>query len=140
MNCRRKEARLVNLSLYLLLPPRLNDYDRPFVAQLDDLRNLTRLLTEIRDLDTAYPALGRVVQRLSQKLGEADKFTNDFTEADLRRARLDELVLTGVRWSERTRWPSDWEDRIRQDSLPLASDPGVFVILGKHPPAPQQGS
>ncbi len=116
----------------------LNEFNRPFVADLGNLRDLAVSLTSIRDLDTAYPAIGRASRKFAERLDELDKFCNDFTEADLSRTSIGGLWLVGVRWSKRTKWPSDWVERIRKNSAPLPSEPGVFVILHELPQVPEQ--
>jgi hypothetical protein len=113
----------------------MNDSHRSFSADLGNLRDLARSLTNIRDLYSAYPTTSRASRKLAERLDELDRFSNDFTKADLRRAKLDGLRLAGVRWSEQTKWPGDWEDRIRENSAPLASESGVFVILRELPQA-----
>jgi len=58
-----------------------------------------------------------------------DQVADDFIGADLRSASLDGVSLEGIRWSTATRWPADWEERIRAGSFEL--EPGVFEIGGR---------
>jgi hypothetical protein len=54
---------------------------------------------------------------------------NDFVGADLRDLVLDELDLTGIRWSSTTLWPSlDWYHRIRASSEQIGDD--LFEVRG----------
>jgi hypothetical protein len=41
---------------------------------------------------------------------------DDFLNADLAEVDLSRVRLKGVQWTDRTRWPVEWKERIRQDS------------------------
>jgi hypothetical protein len=49
---------------------------------------------------------------------------NDLTGADLHDVDLETAQLDGVRWSNATRWPTQWIDRIRRDSVDLGD--GIY--------------
>lgn len=57
--------------------------------------------------------------------------SNDFTGDDLRQARLEGALLTGVRWNASTTWPEEWEPRIRRASTPAGEEPGVLAIAAE---------
>ncbi|MBM2615504.1 hypothetical protein JIG36_07985 [Actinoplanes sp. LDG1-06] len=44
---------------------------------------------------------------------------DDFRGADLGALDLGDLELVGIRWSEGTRWPPGWEERVRLSSVPI---------------------
>lgn len=46
--------------------------------------------------------------------------------ADLRGVDLSGIPLEGLRWSERTQWPGDWEFYARENSVEV--EPGLFEI------------
>jgi hypothetical protein len=52
---------------------------------------------------------------------------SDAVAADLRSAGLGGVPLEGVHWSEATRWPDGWEERIRHGSVLTA--PGRCTVL-----------
>lgn len=109
----------------------LENFDRAFIADLDNLRNLVRSVIQASSLDVRQQAVHEAMIRLSSDLDRLEAMANDFTQADLRNARLDDLLLTGIRWSEQTKWPTDWEDQIRSQSKIIG--PGTFVIIGDDP-------
>ena len=45
---------------------------------------------------------------------------------DVHTLTLDGVVLEGIRWDDKTRWPADWQERIRRASTPDSA--GVLVI------------
>ncbi|HEY1175721.1 MAG TPA: hypothetical protein VGF17_06160, partial [Phytomonospora sp.] len=51
---------------------------------------------------------------------------HDFTGADLSAADLDDVPLTGIRWSPATRWPAGWAGHVAERSA--EREPGVYVI------------
>ncbi len=60
---------------------------------------------------------------------------NDLIGADLHNVNLSGMRLDGVRWSDATRWPVQWVDRIKQDSVDLGDGiyeyrPGSSTIDG----------
>lgn len=62
---------------------------------------------------------------------------DDFTGADLRRAELSEAQLSGIRWDDKTRWPSSrWASRIRATSR--ETFPGSRVHVVTTPPSGEQ--
>jgi len=50
----------------------------------------------------------------------------DFTDMDLSGADLSEVDLRGVVWSVGTRWPAEWADWLRRESVEIAPD--VFEV------------
>lgn len=65
---------------------------------------------------------------LSRLLTVLENVAVDFTHADLRAVSLVGVPLEGIRWSSATRWPPDWEEKIRAESI--ETDDGTFVIRG----------
>jgi hypothetical protein len=84
---------------------------------LDDPIGIATVLAAAPELDRHSAA------SLAQNLDDA---RNDFADADLSRADLNDVSMTGVRWTTTTRWPEDWVDRVVLDSQEIA--PGVFEI------------
>jgi len=56
---------------------------------------------------------------------------DDFTDADLREANLADADLTGLQWSNATRWPLELVSAIRRQSRETEPGSGRFVIVGK---------
>jgi hypothetical protein len=52
---------------------------------------------------------------------------SDVTDVDLRCIDLAGIFLPGLRWSVGTRWPPQWEDQIRRDSVQVAD--GIFQVV-----------
>lgn len=79
------------------------------------------------DLDQAWAK----AKDLSRAVSVVQTASNDFTGDDLRQAKLEGALLTGVRWDAATAWPEDWEPRIRRASKPEGEKPGVLVIAAE---------
>src|SRR5262249_40075456 len=56
---------------------------------------------------------------LDQVRARLNAMRHDYAGADLRTLELAGLDLQGVRWSDTTQWPPQWEDTIRGHSVPL---------------------
>ncbi|MFE0023374.1 hypothetical protein [Amycolatopsis sp. NPDC059021] len=91
-----------------------DDLDRDQV--LNRTHDLTRALTRAR-------ARALVLGAESAKLIDA---VSDFSGADLRQANLEDTFLDGVLWSDKTRWPHGWEERVRKSSVEIS--PGLYEI------------
>ena len=121
-------------------------YVRDLAHALDGVRvrihDLDRALDRIsdRDRDLAVdPALAVALDRDLDRAcdrdhapflaGDLDRACHDFTTADLRGVDLNLAVLTGVRWSMATRWPSEeWQVQVLLNSTELGG--GVYEIRG----------
>ncbi|MGW5724893.1 hypothetical protein [Nocardia beijingensis] len=73
-----------------------------------------------------------LVQRLAAHLEALEQQLNDFIGTDLRNVNLAGLPLEGLRWSiESTRWPENWAEQIKHDSVHLGD--GIYEIhYGSH--------
>jgi hypothetical protein len=98
--------------------------------------DLTRALARefARDLDRAIAIARDLNRSLTRGLDrdldrDLDRARHDFTVADLRQVDLAQVRLDGLRWSDRTRWPSDaWKERALRDSVEI--EPGVYEFRG----------
>jgi hypothetical protein len=78
-------------------------------------RHIHSGLVDIAFADALLGPLSRLVSALT-----------DVTGADLTSVDLNGLPLDGVRWSLTTRWPGDWQEWVRDNSVPVSAD--VFEI------------
>lgn len=76
-------------------------------------------------------------RHLMHGLDALEEALTDLRGADVGRAELKGVPLDGVRWSDGTRWPDDWADRIRGHSVTTAS--GEYAILPGLPRWPGPG-
>lgn len=106
-------------------------FNRAFVNNLDSFRDLIHKIVQALSEDDAPQDAYAVARVLMEQLDGLERMLNDFTGSDLENIDLRRTILAGIRWSYDTKWPSDWIDRIRRDSVELA--PGIFVIRGDGP-------
>jgi hypothetical protein len=100
-------------------------------AQLRELvaDRLTALLVAI-DRRTQHPHSGLVdaafARALLGPLGQLVSALTNVVGDDLTSADLTGLPLDGVRWSSDTRWPHEWQEWVRDNSISVSAD--VFEI------------
>ncbi|WP_194817973.1 hypothetical protein [Nocardia sp. XZ_19_385] len=84
--------------------------------------------------------LSRILKQLAGHLETLEQQLNDFTGVDLRNVDLAGVPLEGLRWSiESTRWPEDWVEQIKHDSIEVGD--GIYEIYyGSHTPSNQTAS
>ncbi|NBH12130.1 hypothetical protein [Amycolatopsis sp. SID8362] len=63
---------------------------------------------------------------LETSLGSLVEAATNVSGADLSYVDLRGIPLEGLRWSEATRWPFEWYEQIRRDSIELG--PGRYEI------------
>ncbi|MGW6489320.1 hypothetical protein [Streptomyces sp. NPDC055056] len=68
---------------------------------------------------------------LSKAVIEVEQASNDFVGADLTNAHLDGLLLDGILWDDTTRWPPEWEMRVRRASLLCDEEEGIRVVAAE---------
>ncbi|MFF3886171.1 hypothetical protein [Streptomyces sp. NPDC001914] len=68
---------------------------------------------------------------LSKAVAEVERASNDFVGADLTNAHLDGLLLDGILWDDTTRWPPQWEMRVRRASLLCDEEEGIRVVAAE---------
>jgi hypothetical protein len=90
------------------LPPLLADINRRTL-------HINRDLVDVAFADALLGPLGHLVSALTDMAG-----------ADLTSADLNGLPLNGVRWSPDTRWPENWREWVRDNSVAVSAD--VFEI------------
>jgi hypothetical protein len=71
-------------------------------------------------------AIGPVEDVTEAQVATLLRGNDDFVGADLEEADLTDVPLAGIRWSDGTRWPGHWRDRIREASVPVGD--GIYVI------------
>ena len=97
---------------------------------LDRDLDLARALATALDFDLARD-LAFALDRTSRTLFYLHDVLSDVTDIDLHQIDLTGVPLEGLRWSDRTQWPPEWEEQIRRDSVQIAK--GVFeVARGGH--------
>ncbi len=106
-------------------------FERGFDEDLNHFRDLAHKIVRALSTDSALSQAHAMAQMVAEKLDEIERYLNDFTDADLENVDLQPIRLAGLRWSNRTKWPSDWIDLIRRDSMEIA--PGIFIIRGNDP-------
>ncbi|MBU2665960.1 hypothetical protein KOI35_20825 [Actinoplanes bogorensis] len=95
--------------------PDLNEY-------LDRAHEAARQVAGI----LGVPAIGELADARPDDVQRLRRQIDDFRGADIESLDLEDVVLTGIRWSDGTRWPLGWEDRVRQSSVPVG--PGEYEI------------
>lgn len=89
-------------------------------------RELCHALTLAHDRAvTLDQALDR--DETTQALLDLHNVLSDVTDIDLRHVDLAGIVLRGLRWSVGTRWPPEWFNQIRRDSVQIAD--GIFQVV-----------
>jgi hypothetical protein len=78
-------------------------------------QHIPKRLVDVAFAEALLGPLSRLVSALTSVVG-----------ADLTEANLAGLPLGGVRWSPDTRWPEDWQEWVRDNSIAVA--PEVFEI------------
>ncbi|MFD9903259.1 hypothetical protein [Streptomyces sp. NPDC059063] len=68
---------------------------------------------------------------LSRAVQDVERACSDFVGADLRDAKLDGVLLKGIRWDAATTWPEEWEALVRRASLPVGGERGVLVVAAE---------
>lgn len=105
-------------------------------SELRLIYGLTRYRSAIHSYDLAVvssflDAIGRtretnnhehVVADIIEAIDQMEKAITKVMDADLSHVDLTGIPLDGVRWSTGTRWPAEWVERIRQNSVALAPD------------------
>lgn len=112
--------------LRLNLKRAIDKFDRGFEADLDRFCVLIDKIVLALDVEDASQDVRLLARNLAQELGELERVLNDYTDANLENVNLQGIRLSGVRWSDSTRWPADWADRIQRHSDEIA--PGRFVV------------
>ena len=120
------DASLTVSELAASLGHAIRKFDRALVANVDDFLVLTgKIVRALRTGDVFRDALA-LAEELAAQLDAFERLLNDFTDSDLERFDLHGINLTGVRWSNRTKWPVGWIDQIKQASV--ETEPGIFAI------------
>ncbi|MFF2363805.1 hypothetical protein ACFVU0_13955 [Streptomyces sp. NPDC058122] len=68
---------------------------------------------------------------LAKAVVAVEQASNDFVGADLTNAQLDGLLLDGILWDDTTRWPPEWEMRVRRASLLCDEEEGIRVVAAE---------
>ena len=127
---------------------RLDEIDRLVVDLGFEADRVRRVLAQMRSavplrlhpdlvpplvaIATLYPAIA--AEQVAHDLAIIDWVRNDFTGLDLRRLGprwRTKIDITGVRWSEATRWPEHLEAWVREESIEI--EPGVWEVQGTGP-------
>ncbi|GAA2610760.1 hypothetical protein [Paractinoplanes durhamensis] len=100
---------------------RLAVMDNPLARLRWATSELTRMIrigdiTGLDDADAGHAA-------------ELHRVLDDFGGTDLSHLDLTGVPLAGIRWSDTTRWPDRWAERIRRDSVPIGA--GRYEIRPK---------
>ncbi|MEV8505320.1 hypothetical protein AB0368_10890 [Actinoplanes sp. NPDC051475] len=137
-----------------------SDFGAEVGAELELARALVREIGLLHDesLDLvgnvadAVRSGHRLIHQVARRLGfvapgEADEATpaeirsllhamNDLVGADLRELDLSRVDLRWVRWSEATKWPEPWAGRVREMSILISAEEGVWEVRdGRRRPA-----
>ncbi|MFJ5035837.1 hypothetical protein ACIQB5_49510 [Streptomyces sp. NPDC088560] len=105
----------------------------PALARVrDTARDLALDLVRVADRDLAS-GMGSG-SHLEWVLGGAGNLlraaADDFVGADLTAVNPSHIDLAGLRWNDKTRWPSrEWADRIRRASVERPPGSGHFTVL-----------
>jgi len=116
-----------------------NTLDRALACALDPDGAARRTVDRDHTLDRARGLARSLARALDRDFvgleTHLDHVRHDFAGADLRRAHLTGASLDGVRWTATTRWPAEWEPRIRTGSVKVADDVYQIGVGGMHVPA-----
>ncbi|WP_040713259.1 hypothetical protein [Nocardia takedensis] len=82
--------------------------------------------TQLTDSLAAARAVHRLLERFAHGLFRFEKVLNNFIGEDLSAVDLVGVHLSGVRWSDDTRWPEDWRDEIEHNSDQISE--GIYEI------------
>lgn len=104
------------------------EFSAPLTADVDKWHHLIGRIVRALNVEDAPPEVRYQARELASSLAVLERILNDFTDADLKDAELQNVKLAGVRWSNNTRWPTGSADWIRRHSDEVA--PGRFVIRG----------
>jgi len=97
-----------------------------FYDAVEKYRALTQQLASILDLDEQLVVAATEVRSLVNDLNLLEAAMNDFRGANLERVNFEDFRLSGIRFSESTRWPADMMSAIRENSLEVGE--GVYEI------------
>jgi hypothetical protein len=110
------------------------DLASDFALALNHDLDLASALASALDFDLARN-LARNLARTSQTIVHLHNVLSDMTGVDLQRIDLTGIPLEGLRWSDGTQWPPEWDEQIRRDSVQITD--GVFEVgRGGHTYAP----
>lgn len=104
----------------------IDKFDRALVADLDNFRYMANKIVSALSADDASRNALTLAEDLAEQLDALERVMNDFTDSDLENANLHDINLSGIRWSNRTKWPNEWVDLIRRTSVEI--EPGIFLI------------
>jgi hypothetical protein len=108
---------------------------------LDLAHTIARVLADTSDSDSDLDRIRDLARALASDLNRTTRLVadfyralNDFTGADLSNVDLAGITLDRLRWSTATKWPPQWDEQVRRNSVQIGN--GIFEVRGGNRHAP----